>query len=72
MCACMLQVTSSMAGVVKAMESAMKSMNLEKVVVISVVMVTNCVSRHMLTDIVTVAEYKNKGLFKQEPSHMGD
>jgi len=26
-----VQVTSSMAGVVKAMESAMKSMNLEKV-----------------------------------------
>jgi len=29
-----IQVTSSMAGVVKAMESAMKSMNLEKVVIV--------------------------------------
>ena len=28
---CVVQVTSSMSGVVKAMESAMKSMNLEKV-----------------------------------------
>jgi len=28
---CVVQVTNSMAGVVKAMESAMKSMNLEKV-----------------------------------------
>lgn len=33
---CVMQVTSSMAGVVKSMESAMKSMNLEKVVFVSI------------------------------------
>jgi len=39
-CVCVVQVTSSMAGVVKAMESAMKSMNLEKVIIVIIVVIT--------------------------------